>query len=154
MARYVLDTSALLKRYHSESGRAEVDALFAEHGSRFLVSRLALVECVSAFCLKSRSREIDTSEVPLLRKSLAGDVSRRTFSVARLLVRHLKLAESLLLRHGPTHRLRALDAIHLAVALDLFRQHKVDVLVSADSVQCDIAMLEGLPSFNPLAPLP
>lgn len=49
MARYYLDSSALVKRYHQESGSAEVDALFHAEGNRFLVSRLALVEVHSSF---------------------------------------------------------------------------------------------------------
>jgi hypothetical protein len=153
MAR-LFDTSALLKRYHTERGSTEVDAICSEPGSRFLISWLAIVECVSAFCLKARSGEIDFSEMSLMRKSLMGDVRRRTFSVSRLFVRHLKVAESLLLRHGPTRPLRAPDAIHLALALELFRENKVDLFVSSDTIQCEIARLEGLPMINPLAPIP
>lgn len=154
MARYFFDTSALVKRYHAEPGTQAVDAMFAESRAVFVVSRLALVECVSAFCLKVRSGEIDASEVPLMRKSLMGDVTRGTLSVSRLLVDHLKLAESLLLQHGPRCRLRALDAVHVAVAVDLFSTQKIDTFVSADDLQCEIARLEGLPTINPSVVVP
>ena len=59
MTRYVFDTSALLKRYHAEQGSSEVDVILSEHGARFLISWLAIVESVSAFCVKARSGEID-----------------------------------------------------------------------------------------------
>lgn len=49
---------------------------------------------------------------------------------------------------------RYLDAVHLALALDLFRQRKVDIFVSADNVQCEVAKLEGLPTINPVAAIP
>lgn len=154
MARYVFDTSALVKRYHAELGSNEVAAIFSERHSRILISRLAIVECVSAFCLKARTGEIAVHDVPLMRKSLWGDVRRRTLSVSRLLVRHLQLAESLILQHALTRRLRAADAVHLGVALDLFRQSKIDVFVSTDNIQCQIAKLEGLRTINPLASVP
>ena len=92
--------------------------------------------------------------MPLMRKSLLGDVRRQVVSVPRLLVRHLNLAEALLLRHAPTRRLRAADAVHLGVALDLFDQKEIDIFVSTDLVQCEIAKVEGLPTINPLAPVP
>jgi hypothetical protein len=74
--------------------------------------------------------------------------------VARLLVGHLNLAEALLLRHAPIHRLRSTDAIHLAAALMLFRNEEIDIFVSADALQCEVAKLEGLPTINPLASVP
>ena len=154
MPRYVFDSSALLKRYHVEAGSDVVDAIFAEPGSRFLASRLAIVECVSALCLKVRSGEIAARDVVVLRKSLWEDVRRQRLSLSGLFRRQLKLAESLLLSHAPTHRLRAFDAVHLALALDLFRQRKVDIFVSADNVQCEVAKLEGLPTINPVAAIP
>jgi hypothetical protein len=44
MARYFLDSGALVKRYHQESGSAEGEVLFNGPGHHFFVSRLALVE--------------------------------------------------------------------------------------------------------------
>lgn len=150
MKGFFFDTSALVKRYHTESGTQAVDAIFSEPGARFCVSRLALVECVSALCLKVRSGHLSLSHLPPARKALWGDVNRGTLSVSRTLIRHLDAAETLLLKHGPVYRLRAFDAIHLGVALDLHRRREIDVFVSTDSVQCEIATIEGLPTINPL----
>lgn len=154
MARHFFDTSALVKRYHRESGSLAVDAVFNQPGARFSASRLAVVECVSAFCVRVRAGELAASDVPLMRKSLLGDVRRRVVLVPRLLVWHLSLADALLLRHAPTRRLRAADAIHLGVALDLLRRREIDTFVSCDLVQCEIASLEGLPTMNPLTAVP
>ena len=49
MPRYFLDSSALIKRYHQESGTAQVAGLFNGSGNRFFISRLALVEIHSCF---------------------------------------------------------------------------------------------------------
>jgi hypothetical protein len=38
MPRYFLDSSALVKRYHQESGTAQVEGLFNVAGNRFLAS--------------------------------------------------------------------------------------------------------------------
>jgi hypothetical protein len=37
---------------------------------------------------------------------------------------------------------------------DLLRQQKIDKFVSTDSIQCEIAHLEGLATINPLAAVP
>lgn len=154
MTRYFLDTSALVKRYHPEAGTPAVLALFNDPSATVSASSLALVECVSAFCVKVRSRQLAPNRLPVVRRFLRGDANRRIVVVARLLVRHLNLAERLLLRHAPTHRLRSTDAIQLGVAIDLFHKQQIDIFVSADTVQCEVAKLEGLPTLNPLATVP
>jgi hypothetical protein len=55
MARYFLDTSALLKHYHTEIGTPKVRAILPEPGAELLISRLALVEMLSAFATKVRT---------------------------------------------------------------------------------------------------
>ena len=49
MARYFLDSSALVKHYHQESGSPAVEGLFNQPGDKLFVSGLALVEVHSAF---------------------------------------------------------------------------------------------------------
>lgn len=61
-------------------------------------------------------------------------------------------AEKLLLRYGPVQRLRTLDALHLAVALDLRDRGLAQTLVSADALMVAVAVQEGLTIINPLAP--
>ena len=153
MTRYFFDTSALVKRYHPEPGTQAVLAIFAEPGATIQVSRLALVECVSAFCVKVRSGQMAPNRLSVVRKFLWTDAKKGSFDVTRLVVRHLNAAEALLLRYASVHRLRAVDAVHVAVAIELFWQRTIDTFVSADSVQCEIATLEGLPTINPVVPV-
>ena len=49
-----------------------------------------------------------------------------------------------------TLRLRTLDALHLAIALDLQKSGRIDVLVSADSAMVTVAKADGLTVTNPL----
>jgi hypothetical protein len=53
-------------------------------------------------------------------------------------------------RYAFTSRLRALDALQLAVALELWNQKFVkDHFVAADAILCEVAGLEGFPVINP-----
>lgn len=154
MTRNFFDTSALVKRYHPEPGTAAVLALFNDPSATIYASRLAMVECVSAFCIRVRSGQLAANRLPTVRKFLWSDARKGKLVVTRLLRRHLDLAEDLLLRHAPIYRLRSTDAVHLAVAIKLFRNREVDRFVSADTVQCEVAKLEGLPTLNPLSSAP
>ena len=152
MASYFLDTSALVKRYHNESGTIRVDAIFAETGSSRVISRMGLMEIVSALALKVRTREIGLAEFTLARKRVLDDVGQRVLLVGRVLASHFRIAEELLTRHAPLRRLRTLDAIQLAIALDFNRRHQADSFVCADQSLCEVAALEGLSCINPSPP--
>jgi predicted nucleic acid-binding protein len=69
-----------------------------------------------------------------------------------LLVKHFKDADRLIGAHGLAHRLRTLDALQLAVALDLHRRGMIDTLVSSDKQLLAAAVAEGIPVFDPENP--
>ncbi len=48
MPLFYVDTSALVKRYHIESGSDQVDRLFADPGAMFVTASLAVTELTSA----------------------------------------------------------------------------------------------------------
>jgi len=100
MTFYFLDTSALVKRYHVEAGSSKVAMILAEPDSSHLISRLGLVEAVSAFALKVREGRIQVNDFSAYRKRLLADVRNRTINVARVRVAHFKQADQLLQRHG------------------------------------------------------
>ncbi len=152
MSGYFLDTSALVKRYHSEPGTTYIDTLVAEPNSRCVISRLGFVETVSALTLKVRTGEITIEQFTVARKRLVADVAERVLSVSRVLAINYEQAERLLVRYGPTERLRTLDALQLAVALDLATKGGVDHFVCADQALCEIAADARLSCINPLRP--
>jgi predicted nucleic acid-binding protein len=150
MAGYFFDTSALVKRYHQEQGTPAVDRLFAE-GASIVISRLGIVETVSALALKIRTGELEIDDYTVTRKKFLGDVSERKLNAVRLLVPHFRHAERLIDRHGKSRRLRTLDALQLSVALDLHQHARIETFVCADQPVCEIAAMEGLTTLNPLS---
>jgi len=59
MADYFMDTSALVKYYHPEDGTQAVTRFIEEPASHHYISRLSLVETVSAFAVKYRMGHIN-----------------------------------------------------------------------------------------------
>jgi hypothetical protein len=49
-------------------------------------------------------------------------------------------------------RLRAMDALQLAVALELRNQKLVEHFVAGDAILCEVAALEGFSVINPEQP--
>lgn len=150
MPRYFVDTSALVKRYRSETGTELIDQLFAETNNQFVISRLGVVETTSALAINVRTGQLQPADYIVARKRFLGDVARGTVGVARLLVGHFRSAERLVDRYASTRRFRTLDALQLSVALDLSAANRIDAFTSADEILCDIADAEGLSTLNVL----
>lgn len=149
MARYFLDTSALVKNYHVEAGTPEVQHLLSEPGAEVFVSRLAAVEVVSGFATKVRTGAILMPEFQRLRGLFLADVKRKHLQPIRMLNAHFQSASDLIASHGTSRQLRALDALQLAVALSLHQEVPLDFFVCADQRLCDVAISEGLAVLNP-----
>jgi predicted nucleic acid-binding protein len=99
--------------------------------------------------LKVRTKEIYQADFDLLRKKFLSDINQRRLVVVRLLRRHFDRAEALIAKHGPNGPIRTMDALHLAVALDLRDMRIVDQFVCADSSLLRFATIEGLSTINP-----
>jgi predicted nucleic acid-binding protein len=149
LARYFFDTSAIVKYYHAEPGTAEVSRIFAEPDRKIAISGIGLVEIQSAIAIKVRSGALDRKNAGIQRARLMLDVAAGEIEVYRLSDQHLEAAELLIGRHSFTRRLRTLDALQLAVALDLSRQNLLDRFVVADQALAEIGSLEGLAVINP-----
>ncbi len=80
------------------------------------------------------------------------DLISKRFHVGRVSDSDFDTAGDLLERYAFDHRLRALDALQLAVALKLKRSGSLDYFVAADKVLCDVAALEGMAVINPDVP--
>ena len=132
MANYFLDTSAFAKRYHPEVGTSAVLAIFAESGRTVCISTLTLLEVQSVFAMKVRGGVITRVQAGGLRARMLLDMAADEFQVFSLSTDHFGAAERLLGRHSFTHRLRTLDALQLAVALDLSEQGYMDHFVASD----------------------
>jgi predicted nucleic acid-binding protein len=152
MAGSFVDTSALAKHYHIEPGSAQVDRLWADFGRTLFISRFGVVEVVSVFAGKVRGGVLSPSAFAVLRKRFLSDVGQGRPKLVRMLVQHFKDAERLVREHGLARRLRTLDALQLAVALDLRGRGMVDLLVSSDQHLLSAARTEGISVFDPENP--
>jgi len=143
MTRCFLDTSALVKHYHTELGTDAVDRIIGVAGAELLIARLTLVETISVFAIKVRTGEFDVLEFARLRALFATHIARRRYQVFRLLNVHYVRARELIANHGLQRQVRTLDALQLSVALDLRNAGLATVFVAADQRLCRIAGLAG-----------
>ena len=149
MARYFFDTSAFVKFYHAEVGTEKVSAIFSEQGREIRISSIGLLEIQSAFAMKVRTGVLDCQLAGQQRAALMLDLASGAVEVYSLTDIHFKQAEGLIGRHSFTQRLRTLDALQLAVALDLANQTLLDHFVVADRALAEVAALEGLSVIDP-----
>jgi predicted nucleic acid-binding protein len=146
------DTSALGKHYHHEVGTVKVDQLLADPASRHFISRLTVVEIQSVFAKKVRTGILRLADFQLLCRRFLAEVRRRRFQVVRLTAAHFEAAERLIRRLAPSQNLRTLDALQLAVALDLQARSLINQFLCADHSLCAVATAQGLSVINPEVP--
>lgn len=148
MAHAFLDTSALVKYYHPEDGTQQVIEIIETTDSLVFISRLSLVETVSAFAVKFRAGAIDEAGFTALRQRFYYDIGQSLFRIIPLTTSRYREASQLITKHFRT-RLRTLDALQLAVALALFNQDLIEHFVCADHNLCATAMEENLSVIRP-----
>ena len=152
MPDYFYDTSAVAKHYHAESGTAKVDSLLARSDATRTVSRLGVVELHSVFAKKVRAGRLTQPDFERLTKRLRQEARAKRIRVVRLTVAHFEKAVDLIWRVGPGENLRTLDALQLAIALDLNDPTRPMTFVCADVPLGSVAAAEGLVVINPEVP--
>lgn len=149
MPAYFFDSSALVKLYHLEVGTPVVDQIVNAADNLVRVSRLTVAELTSAFAIKVRTQSINREDADLFLRQFRRDITSGKLDVFSIGESEFSLAELLVERYAFDSRLRALDALQLAVALELWNQKLVDHFVAADAILCEIAGLEGFSVINP-----
>ena len=151
MAIYLLDSSAVVKRYVKETGTSWLSGLFNPTNKNSLVLvRVAGVEVVSAITRKSRGGGLSSSQAALALLHFEAEFgSLARFSLIEVDATLISRAMELATRHG----LRGYDAVQLAGALELFGVCQATgvlmSLVSADTTLNTAAVVEGLRVDNP-----
>jgi uncharacterized protein len=145
VGRYFLDSRALAKLYQLEAGSDQVEALFRQSQRRMIISRLTAVEIHSVFARRVRMGMLSPADADALRNHFLNDVVTALLTVVAITDRHYAEAEQLLKQHGNIFRLRTLDALQLAVALEVHRRESLDAVVAADNAVCQVAAAESLP---------
>lgn len=147
---YFLDSSALIKRYVTETGSAWVTNLIEPtSGNRIYVARITAVEVVSAIKRRERSGNLNANDAIVsltrFRREIVGNYRSVDIS-ARLISRAMNLAEA--------HALRGYDAVQLAAALEINDQSQSlgwssPMLICADLALNIAAVAEGLSVDDP-----
>ena len=92
MPNYFLDTSAVAKRYHKESGSEYIDRILEQSVSRSLISNLSILELESVLAIKRRTGEINQQSLEIARRRFRADLARQRLIVPRPLMRAISRA--------------------------------------------------------------
>ena len=111
-------------------GTPEVTRIVEESGFLHYISRLSLVETVSAFAVKFRSGYIDEQAFHDLRRRFYHDIGQDLVRIMPVTTSRYQEATQLIERYVRS-RLRTLDALQLAVALALSQRGMIDQFVCA-----------------------
>lgn len=114
MAYCFLDSSALAKRYATETGTGFILSLFREPSNLIFTSRLTLVEVSSALIRKAYSKQITFDAEARASRRLA-----RAFKDQLILVEVTERLVSDAVALSRRHRLRGYDAVQLASAVEI-----------------------------------
>lgn len=123
MSTYFFDTSALVKRYHRETGTEIVDGAFDDKNVTKTVSDISVIEFYSAFAKKVRAREITDEDFQVAVRVLAQDIRSGAIELTALNDDDKKEAVILIEKHGLSRNLRTLDAMQMAVLKRLGSQN-------------------------------
>jgi hypothetical protein len=150
MPAYFFDSSALVKRFAQERGRAFVLSLLRPSArNRFYTARITEVEVCAALARRQKGNTITASQTAKGLRRLRHDLSRRFTQIAineDVIVEASRLAE--------TYALRGYDAIQLATAVKANTERITNglsplVIVSSDGELNDAAQTEGFSVENP-----
>jgi predicted nucleic acid-binding protein len=135
-----LDTSSLIKLYHTEVGTDYLDKLFENHSiSEIFLSDIAKVEFTSAIWKKVRTKDLTEKEANDILLSFTDDYENYTFiEIDSELVQH---ARDLVAKYG-LKGLRTLDSFQLSSILKI--KSDLAFAVTADDLLKTIIKLEGI----------
>jgi predicted nucleic acid-binding protein len=135
-----LDTSSLIKLYHTESGTKELDSLFEINSiQEIFLSEISKIEFNSAIWKKVRTKDLTIDEATEITDSFTNDYANYSFvgSDYDLILR----AKDLVTKYG-VQGLRTLDSIQLASIIEI--KSDLSFAVTADHLLHTLINLEGI----------
>jgi predicted nucleic acid-binding protein len=142
VAAYFFDTSALVKRYATETGTAWVTALLdpaARH--HVFVARITGAEMIAAVMRKKRESKISAADASAAAALFRADFARR-FRVVEVTP---ALVESAMLL-AESHALRGYDSVQLAAALHTEERRRARHLPALSFITADKDLLAAGPA--------
>ncbi len=141
MKRYFLDTSALVKIYHRETGSDYCLELYANL-SHIIISELARVELHSAVYRKQREKQLNVKALNAVLKMFRRDCEGR-YEVLQVASLVYDEANRLLSQYATLYGLRTLDSLQLATFLN-YCEKSQDCFVCADKKLSAVVECEGI----------
>lgn len=131
--KVLTDSSALAKRYVFEDGSDKIDH-FLQNASQLGICTILVPEIISGLNRRRREHSLSIDDYRTIKKQLMEDVHDAVvLQITPAVISHsLKLLE--------TNALRAMDALHIACALEW----KAELFVTADRRQYEAAKNSGL----------
>jgi len=131
--RLAVDSSSLAKRYVQEDGSEEMDSLL-HHASALALCIILVPEIISALNRRQREQVLTVMDYRKAKRQLLDDVRDATILqvTPAVISRSLNLLEK--------NVLRAMDAIHVACALEW----QADLFATSDRRQLEAARKAGL----------
>ena len=145
--KYFLDTSALVKLFHEESGTHIVESIVTDQENEIWILELVRVEFYSAMCRRYRQKEITEDNFNNVLNDF--EEQMKAFNIETMSSVVLNEAEHLMTKYGRHYGLRSLDALHLGAFQLLFDQGWF--FVCADETLCMVANKCGMQVKNPVA---
>lgn len=150
LANLLFESSAFVKYFQLEAGSQQVIVLIDDPKHQAFVSWLTLLEFHSALLKRVRMGELSLNEFHRICRTFYAYIRSGRFRIVWWSPCQLWIAISLLLEHGQSRPLRTLDALQLAIALNLKDQGLLDAFVCADETLCQLAEEGGITVINPL----
>ena len=144
MTHYI-DTSALVKIYHTEAGSATVQQIY-RGTDEIAISEVSKIECLSTVYRKYREQEITHDTLLAVIAKFEADLQHR-YTVLRFSLLVINEAWDVLRRFAETRGLKTLDSLQFAfftVYCDATTQ-----FVCADVTLGDLVKQEGYPLVIP-----
>jgi uncharacterized protein len=145
-----LDSSALVKLYHSETGTDRLSALLATNADDLIltIADISLLEFHSAVLKRVRIKEVSIKTAKTILTAFENDLAM--FNVVEVDSETKQIAKGLLLQEAAKRNFGTLDALQLSAALSVDSVLPVDWFVAADKALLNIAG-GYLRVFNPEA---
>lgn len=137
---------ALVKFFHEEEGTETVTELILDANNQVWISELSRLEFLSTVFRRFRNKELDEERLNTAVNSFESQVAH--FNIEPLGHAVLEEAALLLKKHGRSHGLKALDALHLD-NYSLISENDW-AFVAFDESLCGVAKLIGYNAINPL----
>ena len=141
---YFLDTSAIIKRYHEESGTEFINSIFDSTDKSILViSSFTTIETVATLKKFKNKKIISTEDFFYSASKFNSECESQKIMVIDIEKFHITYAYSLILKHN----IAAPDAIILASVISLKRDFPT--FVCSDKSLIEIAKVNNIKVINP-----